>query len=203
MKPRPSGLALVLVLSAIAPLSAHATEQILHLDPAGTQVAFELPATGHDVHGVFVLRSGDIHFDAATGTASGELLVDAASAKTGNGSRDKTMHGEVLESSKFPLFRFTAERLEGTLAATGESHVTLHGKLAIHGADHPMALPATVSVNGDQIQVKTRFSVPFVAWGMEDPSFLMFRVEKEVAVTVQAKGRLEGVTVDAASGASR
>ncbi len=200
---KPLRCALVLALAALTPVLAFPAEQVLHLDPAGTQVAFELPATGHDVHGVFVLRSGDVRFDAATGAASGELLVDAASAKTGNGSRDKTMHGDVLESDQFPLFRFTAERLEGTLAAAGESQVTLHGQLAIHGKDHPLALPATVVVNGDQVQVKTRFSVPFVAWGMDDPSFLMFRVEKVVAVTVEAKGRLEGVATDATPGVGR
>lgn len=180
------------VLPLLATPAVRATEQTLRFDPAGTQVAFELPATGHDVHGAFALRSGELRFDATTGTASGQLVVDAASAKTGSDSRDKTMRNDVLETTRFPDFVFTAEKFEGTLAPTGESHITLRGKLTIHGTDHPLALPATVSVSGEALEARTQFSIPFVAWGMKDPSILFLRVEKEVSVKVTAKGRLEG-----------
>jgi hypothetical protein len=40
------------------------------------------------VEGAFLLKRGAIHFDPATGKASGEVVFDAASGKTGNKSGD-------------------------------------------------------------------------------------------------------------------
>jgi polyisoprenoid-binding protein YceI len=90
----------VLVAAAAASTPAGAEELTLRLDPAATEVSFHVDATGHDVHGAFALRSGEIRFDPDTGTASGEIRVDATSAKTGSGSRDKEMNHEVLASSR-------------------------------------------------------------------------------------------------------
>jgi polyisoprenoid-binding protein YceI len=193
MTTRSHALALALLLAApfAGPERAQAAEQTLRLEPSASKVTFELPATGHTVRGQLTLVSGEVRFDATTGQASGQIVIDAKSAKTGNGSRDKKLHGEVLESARFPTFTFTAERLEGTVAAAGESRVTLHGKLTIHGAEHPFALPAKITVTEGRLTAKTQFAIPFVDWGMEDPSVLFLRVEKSVAVTVDAQGRLE------------
>lgn len=180
--------------------AAGASEQTLVLDPKTTEISFTLPATGHDVHGVFVLRSAEIAFDTERGKAVGEVIVDAASAKTGSDSRDKTMHGKVLESAKFPLFVFTAERVEGALAATGESQLTLRGKLSFHGVDHDFALPTTVTRNADQVTAAVRFDVPFIAWGLTDPSIAFLKVGKTVAVTVAAHGRLAAATSSSGGG---
>jgi hypothetical protein len=93
---------------------------LLSLDPATTAVHFTVTATGHDVEGTFHVTSGAVRFDSATGVASGEIRVDALSAETGNGSRDKTLRGDVLEAARYPLFIFTAERVVGALPASGE-----------------------------------------------------------------------------------
>lgn len=193
-------LTVLLVVLFGAP-AAPAAEQTLTLDPQTTKVDFMLPATGHDVHGAFALESGEIRFDDAAGIAAGTLVINATAAKTGSGSRDKKMHQEVLESGKFPNFVFTAERLEGKLAESGESTVTLHGKLAIHGADHPFSLPARIQRQGDELTATVSFKIPFIAWGMKDPSILFLSVGKEVEVTVEAHGRLAAGL--ARAGASR
>lgn len=186
-------LALIGTLVVGVATSATASERTLTIDPATSKVDFKLGATGHDVEGSFRVEGGSLTFDTATGAMVGEVRVDAKSAKTGSDSRDNTMHGDVLESLKFPLFSFKAQKLEGHLADSGKSTVTLHGVLSVHGVDHALVMPATVDIAGNKASAKATFSVPFVEWGMKDPSILFLRVEKSVSVTVIASGSLSDV----------
>jgi len=181
---------LVLAVLAAAALPAGAAQQTLTLDPQASNVGFQLKATGHDVHGTLYLQQGTVRFDPATGAASGRIAIDATRAETGNDSRDKTMHDKVLEVGAYPLFVFVPERFEGSLPAAGSGEVSLVGTLTIHGADHPLTLPATVERDGDRVTATTRFEVPYVEWGMHNPSILFLRVADAVAVTVKAEGEL-------------
>jgi polyisoprenoid-binding protein YceI len=199
MNRRLSPLALlVLVLSPLlavaGALPAAAEQVVVQLDPEATEVSFVLGATGHDVHGTFGFDEGTIRFDPGTGEASGELVVDAADAETGNGSRDKTMHKKVLESDRFPRIVFHVEQVEGALPEQGHGTLQLHGTMEIHGTEHPMTMPAELDRQGETVHATTHFDVPFVDWGMEDPSILFLRVEKSVAVTVETEGHLGGAS---------
>lgn len=194
----------VVVLSVLAVFSifastAQAEQRVLLLDPAASKVSFTLEATGHDVEGALAVKSGRIAFDPATGAASGEIAVDLKSGQTGNGSRDKTMHKEVLEDDKYPLAVFRAERVRGNVAPEGTSQITLDGTLSFHGSDHKMSLPAKVEVHNGRLKAETSFPVPFIEWGLHDPSIVFLRVAKVVSVKVVAQGSLE--TAGAATGA--
>lgn len=182
--------ALVLGALLAAALPALAAEQVLVLDPDASEVTFDVQATGHDVHGHLYLDAGEVRFDPATGAASGRIEIDAARSETGNDSRDKTMRDKVLEVASYPLFVFVPERFEGELPESGEGEVSLIGTLTLHGADHPMTLPATVERDGDHLTTTTHFQVPYVEWGLHNPSVLFLRVADEVAVTVAAEGDL-------------
>ena len=174
---------------AIAP-PALASPRTLRLDPAATRVEFVLPATGHSVEGVLALESGVVSFDGDTGAASGAITVDLRQAVTGNDRRDRTMHDEVLETGRWPVATFRPSRLVGSLPPQGTSTISLEGVLSVHGGDHPMTLPATVTTAGDRLTADVQFPVPFVDWGMEDPSFFFLRVAPTVYVRVHAKGSL-------------
>lgn len=188
----------------LAGLPLGAEERVLTFDPSATEVSFELPATGHDVHGVLHLQSGEVRFDPATGAAHGEVTVDARGAETGNGSRDKTMRKKVLETERYPLFVFRPERLEGDLAPEGTSQIALVGTISLHGEDHPMTLPATVEIDGDHLTATATFPVPYVEWGLHNPSLLFLRVADQVQVTVEAQGSLQrGEEILAAHGVER
>ncbi len=67
----------------------------------------------HTVHGTFALKSGTVHFDPETGKASGEIVVYAPSGESGNNSRDKRMHKEILETAKYPDVVFRPTQVEG------------------------------------------------------------------------------------------
>jgi polyisoprenoid-binding protein YceI len=182
-----------LILTALSfALCAGAAEYQLHLAPESTQVTWTLGDVLHTVHGTFKLRRGDIVFDNETGKAGGEVVVDAASGESGSSARDGRMHKNVLESAKYPDVSFTPDHLEGKVELTGVSNVKLHGTFRIHGGDHEITVPVMVSASGDTLDARIKFDVPFVAWGMKDPSTLILRVNKSVGIEIRATGRLSG-----------
>jgi polyisoprenoid-binding protein YceI len=193
-----------ITLLVLTPLAspAIAVERTLTLDPTNTEVTFELGATGHDVHGVLHLERGAIRFDTATGAASGEVTIDARLTETGNAKRDKTMHAKVLESATYPSMVFHAKSVEGELAPSGHSRITLGGTVSLVGKDHPLSIPADVEMSNGAVAVSATFPIPFVEWGLHDPSTFLLKVAKQVGVSIAAKGTLEEAGT-AATGSGR
>jgi polyisoprenoid-binding protein YceI len=167
---------------------ATAAEVTLELNPAKTQVAWTLGDVLHTVHGTFKLTRGTVRFDPATGMASGEIIVDATSGESGSGARDGRMHKNVLESAKYPTITFKPDRVEGAVNPDGDSQVKVHGLFGIHGAEHELTVPARVHSEHSQMNATLEFSVPYVKWGMKDPSTFILRVKDTVEIEVQAAG---------------
>jgi len=183
-----------LLLAAIAlsvPAAVSAGELVVTVDPASTETTFTVAATLHKVDGSVPLTAGEIRFDPATGVASGRIVFNATRATTDNEGRDRKMHEEVLESAKYPEFVFVPAKVEGLFNNTGVSKLSLAGTLTIHGADHPLTIPLEVTAAPDTLRARGRFTIPYVAWGMKDPSVFLLRVAKEVDVAVDAQGSVK------------
>ncbi|HVT15892.1 MAG TPA: YceI family protein [Thermoanaerobaculia bacterium] len=181
------------VLFAIAlslPAGASAELLTLELDPAKTTVQFGFGATLQHVTGDLRFQQGSIRFDTDTGAASGQLVVDATSAKTGVGRRDRKMHQKILESARFPKVIFAVDRIDGKLNRNGRNELQLHGMLELHGVRRPASMPVVATVRGDRVTASGYLVVPYLEWGMRDPSYLLLRVQKEVRVTVSTAGHL-------------
>ena len=169
----------------------YAQESVFTLDPSKSTIEFTLGASLHTVHGTFKLKRGEIHFDPAKGTASGAIVVDALSGETSNEGRDKKMHQEILESPKFSEIVFIPSRIQGTIAPQGTSQVTVSGVMKLHGQDHDMALTFAVQPGTPgQAQATSKFSVPYVKWGLKNPSTFLLRVTDSVDIDVHASGQL-------------
>ncbi len=181
----------------LAPLAASAEERLLVLRPEKTSVTFKLKATAHEVNGVLALDAGQIRFDPATGAASGQITIDLRHAETGNGLRDREMHRTVLETDRYPQIVFRPERLVGAVADSGVSNVVLMGTVVLHGDEHKLRLAARIKVAGERVSAEVTFGVPYVEWGLHDPSFLVLRVAPVVAVTVLTEGVLSGTSTAA------
>ena len=166
-----------------------AQDTVLQIEPSQTKVEFTLSDVLHTVHGSFLLKRGDLRFDAATGKASGELVVDAASGASGSDARDRSMHQNILESARYPEIVFRPDRVEGKVAPQGASKVALHGMFSIHGAEHEITLPAVVEADGGQYTAAFTFAVPYVQWGMKNPSTLFLRVSDKVEITIHTVAR--------------
>jgi len=169
---------------------ALAQQITVQLDPAATQVEFTLGDTLHTVHGSFRLTSGTINFDSTTGKASGVLVVDAASGESGNHSRDRKMTKEILEAQKFPELTFTAREVAGKIADAGHSHLEVRGVFRVHGQDHPLTLLVDAQSDANSADATTKFEVPYVAWGMKNPSVMFLKVSDKVQISIRAHAHL-------------
>lgn len=186
-------IAVVVVLGLqLAQAQSHSVKVIF--DPAQTQIRWRLEADLHKVDGTFKLKSGEFILDPATGVAEGEILVDATTGESGNAARDKRMHDEVLESNRYPAMFFHPTQIKGAFKP-GEATQQLQaqGSFNIHGADHALEMPVRVETAGDTVTATARFTVPYVAWGMKNPSKLLLRVSKQVDIEVIAKGTIKPV----------
>jgi polyisoprenoid-binding protein YceI len=170
--------------AALAQVQPH--EIGLNFVPAKTTVNFTLGDILHTVHGSFDVKHGAIRFDPATNKLTGEVLVDAASGHSGSDGRDKKMHKEVLESARYPDIVFRPDRVEGQVAATGASNVQVHGIFAIHNAEHEITIPVRVEMSPGHWTATSHFTVPYVKWGMKNPSTFVLRVDQSVDIDIQA-----------------
>ncbi len=181
----------VLALHALpqhaAPL-APTSEIILQLDPAQSKVHWTLESTVHTVHGSFAFKKGSLQLDTSTGKASGEIVVDATSGNSGNDGRDKKMHKDVLESVKYTEVIFRPDRGEGKIALQGVFTVRVHGVLALHGSEHELTVPVQAQFAGDHWTGSAKFNVPFIDWGLKNPSNFFLRVNHSVQIELELKG---------------
>jgi polyisoprenoid-binding protein YceI len=168
---------------AVAP-PLQAQQLTLDFDPHHTQVEFTLGADFHTVHGTFALERGSIHFDSAAHKADGLIVVDAASGNSNNATRDRRMHREVLESDKYSEISFAPDRFDGQIPASGDFQLSVHGNFHIHGSDHDMILPVQATRDPNGITANLQFAIPYIRWGLKNPSTFFLRVSEQVNITI-------------------
>lgn len=165
-----------------------AQEVVLVLDPSQCKVHFSVDATLHTVHGTFNLKSGTVHYDPESGKASGEIVVYATSGDSGNGTRDARMHKEILETRIYPEAVFRPSQVEGKVARSGASDVKLHGIILLHGQEHEIVVQVHAELAAGRWTGTAKFDVPYVQWGIKDPSNWLLRVKPVVNVEVEMAG---------------
>jgi len=163
---------------------------IFNLDPAQSAMHWTLGSSLHTVHGTFALKRGSLQIDPATRKASGEIVADATSGKSGNDGRDKKMHKEVLESRRFSEITFRPDSITGNLVAPGESSVQLRGVFVLHGSEHELTVPVQANITGDHWSGSAKFAVPYVEWGLKNPSTWLLKADHFVNIDLELKGTL-------------
>ena len=163
---------------------------VLTLDAAQSSLHWTLDSSLHTVHGTFALKSGIVHLDPAGGKADGEVVVSTATGQSGNGSRDKRMHKEILETEKYPEIVFRPAQVEGRVQQNGASDVKIAGVLSIHGGEHDLTVPVHVEFSGGRWNASAIFDVPYVKWGIKDPSNFLLHVKPVVHVELEMSGEV-------------
>jgi polyisoprenoid-binding protein YceI len=197
---RSTGCAAALVLAAAMLLSAApsrprpqsapaATHEIaLTLDPSETKLHFNVDSTLHMVHGTFAVKSGSLQFDPQAGKASGAIVVNVLSGETGNNSRDQRLHKEILETWKFAEATFRPSQIDGQVSLTAPSDFKVKGIITLHGTDHELVADVHSEFTGDHWKGTAKFDVPYIQWGIKDPSNFLLKVKPVVNVELELAG---------------
>lgn len=179
-------LSLPLILAPIA----FAQHQNFTVNPDASKVAFSLGGNTHHVDGTFHLQSGSIDFDRGAQTISGSVVVAAGSGNSGEPSRDNKMNSGVLDVAHFAEISFAPRSYQGVIAPSGDSTIQVTGVFTLHGSPHDLTVPMRIHIDGTTLTAKTRFTIPYVKWGLKDPSIFILKVAKEVDIDLTLVGRL-------------
>jgi len=168
-----------------------ASEIVLGIDPTQSTIHWTLGTTLHTVHGTFAVKGGTVHVDPSSAKATGEIVADATTGNSDNDSRDRKMHKDVLESGRFPEVIFRPDRVKGKIPLQGNCTAQIHGIFVLHGSEHEITIPVQAELAGDHWSGSAKFSVPFIDWGLKNPSNLFLKVNHAVDVELQLKGSLQ------------
>ncbi len=150
----------------------------------------KLNTTHEVVNGVFHVQSGSIDFDRTASDIAGMIIVAAGSGKTGNGSRDKKMNKDILKVEQFAAVSFAPKAYTGTIAASGDSTIQVTGVFTLLGTPHNLTIPMRIHIDGPKATAMGEFVVPYVQWGLKNPSFLIWKAENNVEVEVNLVGEI-------------
>jgi polyisoprenoid-binding protein YceI len=136
------------------------------------------------------VQSGSIEFDRGTPKMSGSVVVLAGSCKTGNGSRDKKMNKDILEVEQYATVSFEPKTYTGDLASSGDSNLQVTGIFTLLGTPHEITVPMLVHLEGASATAKAHFVVPYVQWGLKNPSFMIWKADNDVAIDLNLAGTI-------------
>jgi polyisoprenoid-binding protein YceI len=187
---RALGFALAALAIARPAAAAELRAGTLELDRSQTLIEFRLPGRLHTTHGAFKIERGIIKADPGTGKAGGAIEVDAASGDSGLSARDNRMKNSILETQKYPEIVFTPQHVDGRMGPDGEFRATMRGAMVLHGSQHEMIIDAQGRLVGQELTATCHFSIPYVEWGMKDPSLPLLTVAKRVDIDVTTAGHV-------------
>jgi polyisoprenoid-binding protein YceI len=181
----------VIVSSLLFATSAFAQHKTFTVDPNASQIAFALGGTGHHVNGTFHVQGGSIDFDRSAHTISGSVVVAAGSGNSGEPGRDKKMNKDVLDVEHYSEVTFVPQKYEGNIAPNGDSTIQVSGTFTLHGTPHDLTVPMQIHIDNGALTAKTHFIVPYVQWGLKDPSVFILKVAKEVDIDITLAGKVD------------
>jgi polyisoprenoid-binding protein YceI len=177
-------------LTVILAPAALAQHQTFVINPDATEVKITLKTTREIVNGTFHVQSGSIEFDRSAGKMSGAVSVLADSGKTGNSSRDKKMNRDILEVEQHATVSFEPKTYTGAIAASGDSTIQVTGVFTLLGTPHEITIPVSVHLDGARATAVAHFMVPYVQWGLKNPSFLFWKADDDVAIDLDLAGAI-------------
>ena len=167
-----------------------AQHQIFAVNPDASEVKMTLNTTHEVVSGTFHIQSGSIDFERSNPKMSGSVAVVAGSGKTGNDSRDKKMNKDILKVEQYTTVSFAPKTYTGAIVPSGDSTIQVSGVFTLLGTAHDLTIPMQIHIDGSKATAKAQFVVPYVQWGLKNPSFMFWKADNDVAIDLFLTGRL-------------
>jgi hypothetical protein len=57
--------------------------------------------------------------------------------------------------------------------------------------EHDVTLPVDVNADGGKLEITARMDIPYVQWGLKNPSNFFLRVSETVGIEIHAAGRVQ------------
>jgi hypothetical protein len=147
--------------------------------------------TNHEiVDGTFHVQAGEIVFDRSAPQMAGSVVIAAGSGKTGNDLRDKKMDKEILKVDQYATVSFAPKSYSGTIAAVGDSIIQASGVFTLLGTPHDLTIPLQIHIEGTNATARARFTIPYVQWGLKNPSFMIWKADNDVAIELTLEGKV-------------
>ena len=181
-----AAFALAVILAPVA-LAQH---QSFVVNPDASDVKMTLKTTHELVNGTFHIQSGSIEFDRSIPEMSGSVVVLAGSGKTGNDSRDKKMNKDILKVEQYATVSFEPKTYTGAIAPSGDSTIQVSGIFTLLSTPHEITVPVLVHLDGTSATAKAHFVVPYVQWGLKNPSFMFWKADNDVAIDLNLVGAI-------------
>jgi polyisoprenoid-binding protein YceI len=182
-------LAVAALALALAPFGL-AQRSTFAISPDSSEVRMRLNTTHEVVNGTFRIASGTVSFDPTDPHLSGLIVVKADSGETGNNSRDKKMKRDILKVDEFTTVLFAPKSYTGAIASPGDSNLQVSGVFTLLGKAHDVTVPMKLHIEGSSMTAKGSLVVPYVDWGLKDPSFFLWKADHTVTIELNLVGQV-------------
>lgn len=163
-------------------LSSNEAKEFVVDTTANNSITFFAGSTFGSFEGVTSTIRGSLFWDNGDTLSAGSVHfeVPLQTIDTGIGLRNKHMRNKYLETDQYPLAVY-----EGSLTAWEDSdgdtaRVKSNGTLKIHGVEKEMPATATLENTDSGFRVTTAFKLNIADFNIEQPSFLLTKMDKEV-----------------------
>ncbi|MBL8560235.1 MAG: YceI family protein [Hyphomonadaceae bacterium] len=153
------------------------------VDRNASSIGFAGAMDGAAFRGTFTRWTAGIRFDPANlAGSSARVIVEPASASSGDGTRDSTLReADWFDTARSPQVIFHTNNIR----STGPNTYEAVGTLSVKGRAIPFTLPFTLNINGAQAEMRASVNVDRTRLGLGvqfDPSG--GQVAKTVAINV-------------------
>jgi flavin reductase (DIM6/NTAB) family NADH-FMN oxidoreductase RutF/polyisoprenoid-binding protein YceI len=177
--------ALILVAAGLSVATAPLVAQ--RAIPNGTiesgVLSFDGRATVGDFTGTTSTITGTMVGAAELSAVRGWVEAPVSTLVTGNAKRDKDLN-KSMESGKYPVIRFDLTQVVPGAVRGDTVDVTMQGTFHIHGVSQEAAIPATVVLLPDAVQVRgeTALNLKSYKIGGLSKALGMLRMQEEIIV---------------------
>jgi hypothetical protein len=100
------------------------------------------------------------------------------------------MNRDILKVDQFTTVSFVPKSYTGTITPSGDSTIQVSGVFTLLGNPHDITIPMQIHIEGSKAVAKGQFVVPYVQWGLKNPSFLIWKAENDVAIALSLVGQI-------------